>query len=121
LGLVTAQKPHPVVPTLREGEPAGITFVVDVDVDVDQQVVMEVAGGDNLHDVALPEARPDGFVSEESTSPRVTEDAMVVAFRLGSGSCLVRFLCANLLISGIYFDARRVVFGSLKVYCIYGF
>jgi hypothetical protein len=46
---------------------------------------------------------------------------MVVVFRLGSGSCLVRFLCANLFISGIYYYTRREVFGSLKVYFIYGF
>jgi hypothetical protein len=46
---------------------------------------------------------------------------MVVEFRLGSGSCLVRFLCANLFISGIYYYTRREVFGTLKVYFIYGF
>jgi len=46
---------------------------------------------------------------------------MVVAFRLGSGSCLVRFLCHNQFISGIYYYTRREVFGSLKVYFIYGF
>jgi hypothetical protein len=46
---------------------------------------------------------------------------MVVAFRLGSGRCLVRFLCSNLFISGIYYYTCREVFGSLKVYFIYGF
>ena len=46
---------------------------------------------------------------------------MVVAFGLGSGSCLVRFLCSNLYISGIDYYTRREVFGSLKVYFIYGF
>jgi hypothetical protein len=46
---------------------------------------------------------------------------MVVAFRLGSGSCLVRFHCSNLFISGIECYTRREVFGSLKVYFIYGF
>jgi len=46
---------------------------------------------------------------------------MVVAFRLGSGSCLVRFLCSNLFISGIYYYTRCKVFGLLKVYFIYGF
>jgi hypothetical protein len=46
---------------------------------------------------------------------------MVVAFRLGSGSCLVHFLCSNLFISGIYYYTRREVFGSLKVYFISGF
>ena len=45
---------------------------------------------------------------------------MVVAFGLGSGSCLVRFLCSNLFISGIDYDTRREAFGSLKVYFIYG-
>jgi len=46
---------------------------------------------------------------------------MVVVFRLGSGSCLVRFLCSNLFISGIDYYTRREVFGSLKVYFIYRF
>jgi hypothetical protein len=46
---------------------------------------------------------------------------MVVAFRLGSGSCLVRFLCSNLFISGIAYYMSREVFGSLKVYFIYRF
>jgi hypothetical protein len=46
---------------------------------------------------------------------------MVVAFRLGSRSCLVRFLCCNQCISGIYYYRRCEVFGSLKVYFIYGF
>jgi len=93
LGLVTPQKPRPAVPTLREAEVAGNTSDVDVDVDVDQQLQIESAGGDSLPDVPLPnvplpEARPDGSVGEEWTSPRVAEEAMVVAFRLGSGSCL---------------------------------
>jgi hypothetical protein len=43
--------------------------------------------------VPLPEARPDGSVGEELTSPRV-------GFGLESGSCLVSFLCYNLFISG---------------------
>ena len=46
---------------------------------------------------------------------------MVVAFGLGSGSCLVRFLCSNLFISGIDYYTRREVFGLLKVYFIYRF
>jgi hypothetical protein len=45
---------------------------------------------------------------------------MVIAFRLGSGSCLVRFVLANLFISGIYYYTRREAFGSLKVYFIFG-
>jgi hypothetical protein len=46
---------------------------------------------------------------------------MVVAFWLGSGSCLVCFLCSNLFISGIDYYTGREVFGSLKVYFIYRF
>jgi len=46
---------------------------------------------------------------------------MVVAFGLGSGSCLVRFLCSNLFISEIDYYMCHKVFGSLKVYLIYGF
>jgi hypothetical protein len=46
---------------------------------------------------------------------------MVVAFRLVSGSCCVRFLCSNVVISGIEYYMRREVIGSLKVYFIYGF
>jgi len=122
LGLVTPQKPRPVVPTLREAEAAGNTS----DVDVDQQLPIELAGGDilpNVHlpDVAFLEARPDCSVGDEWTSPRVAEEAMVVAFGLGSGSCLVCVLCSNLSISGIDYYTRHEVFGSLKVYFIYGF
>jgi hypothetical protein len=46
---------------------------------------------------------------------------MVVAFVLGSGSCLVRFLCSTLCISGIDYYTHRKVFGLLKVNFIYGF
>jgi hypothetical protein len=46
---------------------------------------------------------------------------MFVAFGLGSGSCLVRFLCCNLFISGIDYYTRCEVFGSLKVDFIYRF
>jgi hypothetical protein len=43
---------------------------VDVDVDVDQQLLIESAGGDSLPDVPLPDvtppdARPDGLLGEE--------------------------------------------------------
>jgi len=85
LGLVTLQEPHPAVPTLREPDAAGNSSVVDVVVDVDQQLLIESAGGDSLPDVhlrddslpddpplndplpdvPLPEARTDGSVSEE--------------------------------------------------------
>jgi hypothetical protein len=46
---------------------------------------------------------------------------MFVAFGLGSGSCLVCFLCSNLFISGIDHYMRHEVFGSLKIYFIYRF
>jgi hypothetical protein len=46
---------------------------------------------------------------------------MVVAFGVRSCSCLVRFLCSNLVISGMDYYTRREVVGSLKVYFIYGF
>jgi len=46
---------------------------------------------------------------------------MVVVFGLGSGSCLVRFICSNIFISGIDYYTCRKVFGSLKVYFICGF
>jgi hypothetical protein len=46
---------------------------------------------------------------------------MVDAFRLGSGSCVVCFIGSNLFISGNYYSTRHEVFGSLKVYLIYGF
>ena len=71
LGLVTPQNPRPVVPTLREAEAAGNTF----DVDENQQLLGESAGGDGLPNVPLPdvtlpdsphpEARPNGSVGEE--------------------------------------------------------
>jgi hypothetical protein len=161
LGLVTPQKPRLAVPTLQEAETAGNTSGVDVDVDVDQQLLSESAGGDSLPNVLLPNvplpdvsltefplpdvplpifplpdvslaevplpnvllptARLDGSVGEERTSPGVAEQVMIVAFSLVSGSCLVRFLCSNQFIPGIYYYTRHVVFGSLKVYFIYGF
>jgi hypothetical protein len=71
VGLVTPLKLRPAVPTQREAEAAGNTS----DVDVDQQLLIESAGGDSLPDVPLPnvplpdvplpEARPDGSVGEE--------------------------------------------------------
>ena len=121
-GLVTAQKSRPAVPTLREAEAAGNTS----DVDVSRQLLIESPGGDSLSDVPLPdvplpEARWDGSVGQESTSPRLTEKEMVVAFGLRSGSCLVGLLCSTQFISGIDYYTRREVFGSLKVSFIYGF
>jgi len=102
---------------------------------------MELAGGDSLPNVPLPDlllqdvpwpgvtlpddplavARPDGPVGEEQTSPRFADVAMMIALRLVSGSCLVHFLCSNQLISGIYHYTRREVFELLKVYFIYQF
>jgi hypothetical protein len=91
------------VPTLREAEAAGNTS----DGDVDQQLLIDSAGGDNLPDVPLPngphpdvappdvllpEALADGLVGKESACPSVAEEEMSVAFWLGSGSCLVCFL-----------------------------
>jgi len=66
LRLVMPQKPRPAVPTQREAQAAGNTS----DVDVDQQLMIELAGGDSLPDVPLldvplPEACPDGSVGEE--------------------------------------------------------
>jgi len=51
LGLVTPHKPPPAAPTLREAEAAGNTS----DVDVEQQLLGESAGGDCLPDVPLPD------------------------------------------------------------------
>jgi hypothetical protein len=45
---------------------------------------------------------------------------MVVVFMLGSSSCLLHFLYSNVFILGIFYYTRRKVFGSLKVYFIYG-
>ena len=81
MGLVTPQKPHPAAPTLQEAEASGNIW----DVDVEQQLLGESAGGDSipdvrlldiplpdvrlpdvpLPDVPLPEARPDGSVGEK--------------------------------------------------------
>jgi len=51
LGLVTPQKYHLMVPTMRDAESAGNTS----DVDVDQQLLIELAGGDSLPDVPFPD------------------------------------------------------------------
>ena len=48
---MTPQKPRPAAPTLREAEAAGNTS----DVDVEQQLLGESAGGDSLPDVPLPD------------------------------------------------------------------
>jgi hypothetical protein len=66
LWLVTSQKPHTAVPTLREAETAGNTL----DVDLDHILLSKLAGGDSIPyvprpDVPLPEAQQDGSVVEE--------------------------------------------------------
>jgi hypothetical protein len=76
LGVVTLQKPRLAVPSLQGAEAAGNT----TDVDVNQVVLIELAGGDCLSDFPLskvslpdvslpnvphPEERPDGSVGEE--------------------------------------------------------
>jgi len=76
-GLVTPHRACPAVPTLREAEPPGNTS----DVDVNQQLLGKLAGGDSLPDALLPDvplldfplpgAHPDCSVGEEWTSPRV--------------------------------------------------
>jgi hypothetical protein len=45
---------------------------------------------------------------------------MVVVFVLWSCSCLVRFLCSKLFISGTDYYTHREVLGLLRVYSIYG-
>jgi len=56
LGMVTPQNPCLAVPTVRAAEAAGNTS----DMDVNQQLVMESAGGDCLSDVPLPDVHhPD--------------------------------------------------------------
>jgi hypothetical protein len=46
---------------------------------------------------------------------------MVVVFGVGSGLCLVGFLCYNLFVSGIGYYMRCKVFELLRGYFIYGF
>jgi len=58
---VMPQEPRPAVPTLQEAEAAGITS----DVNVDQQLLIESAGGDSLPDVRLPDAWRDGSLVKE--------------------------------------------------------
>jgi hypothetical protein len=113
------------VPSLRDAEAAGNTS----DVDMDQHLLSESAGGDSLHDDPLPdvpqpdvphpEACPEASVGKEDISPCVAEVAMVLTFLLGSSSCLVRFVSANRCIPIIDYDTHRKVFGSQKVYFIH--
>ena len=118
------------MPTLREAEAARNTS----DVDVDQQLLGESAGGNSLPEIPLPDVPlpdvpfpdiplPDvhlcgvclhGSVCEECSSPRVAEKAMVVGFGIGSGSCLVRFICSNQYISSIDYYTQREGFELLR-------
>jgi hypothetical protein len=76
LELLTPQKPRPALPTLREAEAAGNIS----NVNLEQQLLVESAGGDSLPDlhltvdslqdvpvpdVPLPEVRPDGSAGEQ--------------------------------------------------------
>jgi len=110
-------------------------------VDVDKQLLSELAGGDNLpddplpiiwlpgvplpdaslHDIPLPGTRPEGFVGEVRTCPRLAEEAMVVESGLGLGSCLVCLRCSSQCMSGFDYYTRRKVFESLRVYFLYCF
>jgi len=111
-----------------------------MDVHVDQQLLGESADGDSLPDDSLPDVPlpnvpfpdfplpdvplldallpgvpPDDLVWDERTHPRVAEEVIVVEFRLGSGSCLVCFICSYLSISGIDHYTHREVLASLRV------
>jgi len=152
LRLLIRRKPRPAVTTLEEAVAAGST----VHVDVDQELLIESAGGEILSDVPgavllicdvplpditlldvpltdvllpgvplsdipLPEALPDGSAGQVCNGPGIAVVAMVVHYRLGSDSCLVRFVCSNPCISGVDHYTRLKVFGSLKVCFLYRF
>jgi len=68
-----------------------------------------------LPNVALPQASLDCSLGEQLTRPSIAEEPMVVAFGLGSGSCLLHFICSNPVISGIDYHPRRKVFELLRV------
>jgi hypothetical protein len=116
LGLGTPQKPRPAVPTLQQAEAPGNTSHVDVD----QQLLDELADGDSLPNVLLPDAllpetNQDGSVVEECTCRPVSEEAMVVVFGFGSGPCLVQSLCSNRFVSGVDYYMCSKVIGLLRV------
>jgi len=91
----------------------------------------ESAGGDSVPNVPLPNVplpdvpptvvHPDSSVGKEWASYRVEEEALVIVLRLGSGSCLVRFLRSNLVDSDIDYYTCYEVFGLLRVHFICGF
>jgi len=87
LGLLTPQEPRLAVPTLQEAEAAGNTS----DVDVDQQLLIESAGGDSFPNVPLPEERPDGSVGEEWNVLIYLSQALII-------TCFARFLDRTKLI-----------------------
>jgi hypothetical protein len=120
------------VSTLQAAE----TAVSTKPVDVDQQLLIEMAGGDSLADAPLPEGPlpdvplPDGCIPESCldcvlgevrTSSRIAEEAMGDGFGLVSGSCLVHFLCSDQCILCIDYDTCREIFGLLRVYFISAF
>ena len=114
--IVTLLKARREVPTLRKAEAARNTS----DVEVDQQLLGLSAGCERVPYVTLtnvphPGTSPDGSVRKEGISPHVPEEEIFVAFRSGTGSCLVCFLCFNLFISGIDYYTRREVSESLRV------
>ena len=87
---------------------------------------IQSASGDSLPDIPLRglhlhEELLDGSVGEKSTSPSITEVAVVVVFRLGLSPCLGRLLYSKLFISGIYYYTCQDIVGSLKVYIANGF
>jgi hypothetical protein len=83
---VTLQNPHAAVTTLGEAAAAVSTS----DVDLDQQLVSESAGGDSLDEIthpnvplpddALSEEWPDGSVCKAFKRPRVAD--------VGNGCCV---------------------------------
>jgi hypothetical protein len=108
---------------------------VDQQMHVDRQLLGESAGGNSLPDDSLPDmplpvisvpdsplpdvqhpgAHPDDLVGKQQISPHIAQQVMVVAFREGSGSCLVHLLCSILLISCIDHYTYSKVFGLLRV------
>jgi len=121
-GASDAAETSPGVPTLQEAEASRN----NLEVDVDEQLLSKLPGGDSLTDVPLPnvpltEAHPGSSERKQWTIARVREEAMVVAIGLGLGSCLFCFLYSNLSICGIDNYTHHKVFGSLRAYFIYGF
>jgi len=99
------QNPHPAVPTLQHAEAPGNCLAVDVD----QKPIGELACGESLLDVLLPdislaEACQNDSVGEQRICPRDTGDVMVVGLRLASASSLVSFLYCNQFIWGTEYD-----------------